>query len=103
MIIYEVNLSIETDAYSDYRVWLDGHIKEILQLPGFVHATLLKQDKSDGLYQYITIQYQLEQRKDLDRYLSEFAPKMREEGMKLFKDKFSATRRIFEVEEIFRT
>ena len=100
MVIYEVNLVIDTNVYPEFQSWLKKHATEMLQFPGFIQASILKQekDKISGKEE-LTVQYQLENRNALEGYFSEFAPKMREEGIRLFKDKFSADRRIFEVEE----
>ena len=46
MVIYEVNLSINIDIYQDFDLWLKKHFKEILQLPGFIQACILKQEKN---------------------------------------------------------
>ena len=103
MIIYEVNLNINREIYSEYKLWLMDHAKEMLQFPGFIQATLLKQEQDNVSEQEkLTIQYQLESREDLEKYFIEFAPKMREEGIKRFKDKFSATRRVFKVQDILK-
>lgn len=101
MVIYEVNLAINSDIYSEYTSWLQDHAKEMLQFPGFIQAILLKPEQ-EGLSEQkqLTVQYQLENRESLERYLVEFAPKMRAGGINLFKDQFSATRRIFEVQKI---
>ena len=101
MVIYEVNLSIDKSIYSKYKLWLNDHIKEVLQLPGFVQAYLLKEEQNEVFDQHkLTVQYQLESRSDLERYFTEFAAKMREEGTKLFGEKYSATRRIFETQVV---
>ena len=103
MIIYEVNLSIDRGIYAEYKSWLIEHVKEMLQFPGFIQASLLKQEQDDPSDQEkLTVQYQLEGRDDLEKYLIECAPKMREEGIKRFKDKFSATRRVFKVQDILK-
>ena len=101
MVIYEVNLSIDRAIYTEYTLWLEEHAREMIQFPGFIQALILKQDQGDDSSQEkLTIQYQVESREDLESYLIEFAPKMREEGMKRFKDKFSASRRIFMVQDV---
>ncbi|WP_131795170.1 DUF4286 family protein [Fluoribacter gormanii] len=98
MVIYEVNLAIDGDIYPQFQLWLKKHVKEMLQLPGFIQAYILKPDNENTANpEKLTVQYQLENRESLNVYLTEFALKMREEGLKLFKDKFSAQRRVFEV------
>ncbi|KTD40101.1 DUF4286 family protein [Legionella parisiensis] len=100
MVLYEVNLAIDKSVYPQFQLWLKKHVKEMLQLPGFMQARILKpeQEKTEQQEQ-LTVQYQLENTECLDLYFAEFAPKMREEGLNLFKDKFSAQRRIFKVHD----
>ena len=101
MVIYEVNLNINSDIYSEFQLWLEEHIKEMLQFPGFIQASIFKPEQEDvSLQEKLTIQYQLETRDDLERYFTEFAPKMREKGIQRFQDQFSATRQIFKLQAI---
>ena len=101
MVIYEVNLAINNEIYTEFRLWLKEHVNEMLQFPGFINASIFKPEFDEASAQEkLTIQYQLENRDDLEKYFTEFAAKMREEGIKRFNAKFSATRRVFEVEEI---
>lgn len=100
MVIYEVNLTIDADIYPQFQLWLKKHATEMLQFPGFIKACILKQEKEKNSGQEaLTVQYQLENRDALETYFVQFAPGMREEGIKLFDNKFSAERRIFEVQE----
>ncbi|QEY51415.1 DUF4286 family protein [Legionella longbeachae] len=100
MVIYEVNLLIEEDVYSQFQLWLKMHAKEMLQFPGFIHAHILKPENEDIQTQKkLTVQYQIDNKNSLTNYFNQFAEKMREEGLKHFKGKFSAERRIYEVQE----
>lgn len=101
MVIYEVNLNIDEEIYSEFLLWLKEHMKHMLQFPGFIQASLFKPEREESdVQEKLTVQYQLENRDDLQTYFTEFAPKMREEGISHFKDKFSANRRILTVEGI---
>ncbi|HAU1181932.1 TPA: DUF4286 family protein [Legionella pneumophila] len=101
MVIYEVNLTIDPEIFVQFQAWLKKHVAEIIQFPGFMQACILKQEKeTKSDKEKLTVQYQLDNRDNLSRYLSELAPKMREEGIHLFQAKFFADRRIFEVQEI---
>jgi len=104
MVIYEVNLLIDNEIYSDYKSWLDEHILEMLKIPGFVDATVLRPKMDDERNTKdktsVTVQYQLESAEDLEKYLQEYAPKMRGDGINRFEGRFSATRRVLEVEEV---
>ncbi len=101
MVIYEVNLNINREIYAEFVLWLKDHVKEMLQYPGFMCANLLKEEQDDGFGQeQLTVQYKLENRKHLENYFTEFAPKMRDKGIKRFNEKFSASRRIFNIEDV---
>lgn len=99
MVIYEVNLSVDKEIFQDYSVWLQEHVEEMLQFPGFLSATIMRPEiVEDGEQKEMVVQYQLEGRDDLERYFNEFASGMREKGIQLFSGRFSAKRRILEVE-----
>ncbi|MDF1678765.1 MAG: DUF4286 family protein [Legionellaceae bacterium] len=101
MVIYEVNLNIDNDIYPDFMMWLKKHVEEMLTFPGFMQASLLKPDEeATSTQEAFTVQYQLKRRADLQRYFTEFAPGMREEGIKRFGGKFSAKRRVYELQEV---
>ncbi|WP_058535343.1 DUF4286 family protein [Legionella saoudiensis] len=100
MVIYEVNLAIDRDIYSQFQLWLKEHAKEMLQFPGFIKASILKpENESDSDKEKLTVQYQLENRESLNVYFTQFSAKMREDGINKFKNGFSAERRIFEVQD----
>ncbi|MBA2652264.1 MAG: DUF4286 family protein [Tatlockia sp.] len=101
MVIYEVNLAINEEVYTQFKLWLKKHAIEMLQFPGFIQANILKPEKEEmSGKEKLTVQYQLKNRKALEVYFEKFAPIMRQEGINLFKDKFSAERRIYEVQEM---
>lgn len=94
--VYEVNIEIDASAHDDYRVWLHGHIAEILALPGFTGAKvfeILEPPPSAGRMG-LCVQYALKSRELLDVYLRDHAPRLRADGLARFGDRFQATRRI---------
>lgn len=96
MIVYEVRIEVEPAIEADYRTWLDGHVREILALPGFEHAELLRED-AEGVHPVFVVRYHLGSRAALEGYLREHAPRMRAEGLERFGQRFSATRRVLEL------
>lgn len=99
MVIYEVNLAIDNDVYPQFHEWLQDHAKEMLEFPGFIQASILKPENEIlPEKEKLTVQYKLQNRESLDVYFNEYAAKMRDEGLRLFKDKFSAERRIYELQ-----
>lgn len=91
MLIYEVNLDIQPDTYSAFKDWLDSHVKEMLQFPGFISAQILSAEPN-----HLTVHYQLESRGHLEEYFGKHAARMRQQGIDAFGGQFQATRRILE-------
>ena len=100
MIVYEVRAVVEREVSDDYRAWLDGHVHEILGIPGFTHAELHAEDAVDGRAVW-TVRYHLQSREALETYLRDHAPRLRAEGLARFGDRFSATRRVSELVRSF--
>lgn len=104
MIVYEVNLLVDEAVKVDYAEWLPVHIREILELKGFESAKwLIKEPEADDEKgkTYWTVQYFLTDKKSLDDYLRDHAPRFRKDGLDRFGGSFSAWRRIFEIKENF--
>lgn len=96
MIAYEVNLDVDAEIFAPFRAWLDEHVRHMLALPGFVSAEILERTDpppAPGKRSLCTI-YLLDSEEDLQRYLSEDAPRMRADGLERFPGRFTATRRI---------
>lgn len=95
MIIYEVNLEIQSEILAEYLVWLKKHIAEILQIEGFVKATIYKVERNDLENSYaFSVQYYLASREFLESYFANHSQRLRQEGIDKFGDKFKASRRI---------
>ena len=92
MIIYEVNLKVNEDVVSEYLLWLDEHIYDMLKFPGFETATVHKIDSTQ-----FVVSYEVDTMESLQNYFDNHAPKMRGDGITKFANKFSASRRILEV------
>jgi hypothetical protein len=95
MVIYEVNLTISNEIFEAYYAWLVEHIGIMLKFKGFRQAELAKEKLAESETTKITVRYSLNSEEDLSDYLTNHAPAMREDGIKKFGDKFSASRRIF--------
>lgn len=96
MLIYEVNLEVNDDVAKDFFAWLPEHIREILEIDGVVGAkffnTELAEAKPDK--RYATVQYEMRDRKAYENYIQNHAPRLRENVMKRFSGRFTATRRV---------
>lgn len=104
MIIYNVTVNVDESIHDSWVEWMrKKHIKDVLNTGKFASARFVKVlvDESMGGVTYAT-QYVAYDREHLDSYLSEDAPKLREEGLKLFADKMLAFRTELEIIEEFQ-
>lgn len=102
MVVYEVNLEVERATYPAYYAWLCEHVREIVALPGFVQAQILEPLELDEIIvsaerQQVTASYLLTDETALQNYLKHHAPRLRQQGLDKFGNKFTATRRIFKI------
>jgi hypothetical protein len=95
VIVYEVNLEVESQIAEAFAAWLPGHIDEMLALPGFRSADLQEvMDAEDDGRRRWSIRYILNTEEDLERYLDRYAHQMRGDGLARFGGSFSASRRV---------
>ena len=98
MVIYEVNIIVAADVFPQYKDWLKSHIRKMLAFPGFLRAQTLQEEKEhDALNKYLTVQYEVQSLEFLNDYTENHAEKLRQEGLAAFPEKFTITRRIFQV------
>lgn len=102
-VVYEVALEVDAAIAHEYRAWLDGHIAEILALPGFVEARLFAIDEplpAPGRLG-LCVQYRLRDAEALAAYLRDHAPRLRADGTARFGGRFSAQRRVLALQAVF--
>lgn len=100
MILYEVNLHIAADIFNDYQLWLIPHIQQMLSFKGFLNAQLcedISQKYTDTASKQITVIYLLDNQTSLQNYLACYSEEMRSEGLRLFGNKFQATRKVLKI------
>jgi len=97
-LVYEVTLDIQADAAVEFDAWLKDHVRAMLALPGFHDARILKPDGAEPGTERRVVQYTLGSRSELDQYLAEHAPRMREDGVQRFGDKMKASRRVLDMD-----
>ena len=93
-ITYEVALEPDAEILPDFEAWLEYHVDEMLALPGFTGASIHKAEDPDSGAALRVVRYQLADRAALDRYLDEFAPRMRAGATARFGGRFRASRRV---------
>lgn len=96
MLVYEVNLSVDADLAPAFMAWLPGHVAELLALPGFLSAEVLRVEEPapEGGETALCVQYRLRDRDALEAYLRDHAARLRAEGLARFGGGFRASRRV---------
>ena len=106
MILYNVTTDIDESIHHQWLQWMQQiHIPEVLATGKFTSARLVKvlvEEEMGGLT--YAIQYTTDSKATLQRYYDEDAPRLREEGSRLFGDKMLAFRTELEfVSEFFQS
>ena len=70
-LVYEVTLDIDTGAATEFDAWLKEHVREMLALPGFHDARILKPESPEADSERRVVQYTLGSRAELDHYVAE--------------------------------
>lgn len=79
-VIYEITATVQASLGAEYEQFMrDEHIPDLLATGLFTEAELLSDGKSTFRIMYVS-----NSRADLDRYLTEFAPSMRQRSLDRF-------------------
>ncbi|EMY3583519.1 DUF4286 family protein [Flavobacterium psychrophilum] len=99
MIIYNVTINIHESVHDQWFSWMqEKHIADVLATGKFTSARMVKvliEEEMGGIT--YSVQFTTNNKETLQKYYEEDAPKMREEGLKLFGDKMLAFRTELEV------
>ena len=93
-VVYEVNLTVDPDVAARFRSWLPTHVEEVCRLSGFIGAEVLEVIEPSGAHRAYRISYTVRDQDALSDYLRDHAPRMRQDGISRFGDRFGAVRRI---------
>lgn len=105
MIIYNVTINIDDSVHDKWMNWMKTkHIDDVLATGLFHKAKMIKVlvEEEMGGTTY-SIQYFTDSKQKLDDYYTYHAPRLREEGARLFGDKMLAFRTELEVLDEFFT
>ena len=106
MILYNVTINIHESVHDQWMNWMQTkHINDVLATGKFSSARMVKVlvEEEMGGTTY-AIQYTTDSKETLQRYYDEDAPRLREEGARLFGDKMLAFRTELEmISEFFQT
>jgi len=104
MIIYNVTINIDDSVHDKWLTWMmEKHIPEVMETGKFFKSKIVKvlvvEEMGGSTY---AIQYFAESMEKLQAYYTEDAPRLREEGAKLFGDKMLAFRTEMELIKEFK-
>ena len=94
MYIYNVTVNIDDSVHAEWLQWMKGkHIPNMLATGKFSKAkmcqVMINEEMGGTTY---SVQYSTDSLETLQKYYTEDAPKLREEGMQRFKGKMLAFR-----------
>ncbi|WP_291114325.1 DUF4286 family protein [Flavobacterium sp. UBA6135] len=98
MIIYNVTINIDDSVHEKWLHWMQTkHINDVLATGKFSTARMVKVlVEEEGSVTY-SVQYVTDSKEKLQRYYTEDAPRLRQEGLQLFSDKMLTFRTELEV------
>ena len=94
-LIYEVECLLDPDIVADYDAWLPGHVREVLDCPGFHGASIEIPETPPGERQWRRIRYRVESASALDHYLENHATRLRTETAQRFGTRVHCERCVF--------
>lgn len=98
MIIYNVTVKVSLQRAEEWVLWMkEEHIPELMATNLFTGSRLsrlLEQDESEGIT--YSAQYFCRDLNDYRSYIEQYAPLMREKGLKRFGDQMIAFRSVME-------
>jgi Protein of unknown function (DUF3667)/Domain of unknown function (DUF4286) len=100
-VIYEVTLDADAGIRKELDTWLKIHVHDMLQLPGFLDAKILRPKiQSDSAVSVTSmrrvVRYKLTSRKYIEQYFQQHAARMRAEAATRFGQNLQASRRILD-------
>ena len=100
-VIYEVTLDADADIRAELDSWLTTHVHDMLQLPGFLDAKILRPETcatsaDSNTSMRRVVRYKLASQTDLEHYFQEHAARMRAEAVTRFGNRLSTSRRVLD-------
>jgi len=93
MYIYNVTVNIASNVEKEWLRWMqEKHIPEMLNTGKFSEAKMSQVMVAEEKGVTYSIQYTTDSKETLDRYYTEDAQQLRQEGLQLFGDKLLAFR-----------
>jgi hypothetical protein len=100
MIIYNVTLNVDDEIHFKWLEWMQKeHIPGMLSTGLFTGYRLCRLLDVEDVGTTYAVQYSCKNLEDYNSYKTNHAPKMQQEGINKFQDKFTAFRTLMEVVE----
>ncbi len=98
MIIYNVTINIENDVHDEWLEWMKTtHVPEVMQTGLFTESKICKILVNEEQGTSYSFQYTCRTMEDYKKYEEEHAPRLRQDVLNRYKDKFAAFRTLLEV------
>eukprot|EP01098_Paradermamoeba_levis_P008041 TRINITY_DN3347_c0_g4_i2.p3 TRINITY_DN3347_c0_g4~~TRINITY_DN3347_c0_g4_i2.p3 ORF type:complete len:121 (-),score=46.48 TRINITY_DN3347_c0_g4_i2:253-615(-) len=92
--IYEVTSSVPQADGKDYHQWLIQHTEDLLKVNCFTSRDIYHVASDDASRAQFVVHYRADSKAKVDEYLEKHSGVLREEALKRWGDKLSASRRI---------
>jgi hypothetical protein len=94
--IYEVTVLFNGDNAAEFEAYMaDAHIPDVLATGCFAAAFFAKEGNR------YTVRYHVDTTEDMERYLADFAPKLRDDVMERYEGKIEISRRMLDIVKLF--
>lgn len=95
-MLYQVTATLpDARTAAEYVAWLeDGHVDQVVTRGGAHSAMIVRLDDAPGARPRVMTQYVFSTRALFDRYVQDFAPALRADGVRRFGDRGVAFERV---------
>ena len=97
MIIYNVTFNIDNSVHEEWLEWMKSkHIPDVVGTGCFTEGNIFRILVNEESGISYSVQYSAASMDDVNRYLKEHAEALRNDALRLYKDKFVAFRTLLE-------
>lgn len=97
MIIYNVTVNIDNSVHDEWLEWMKSkHIPDVVGTGCFTEGKIFRILVNEESGISYSVQYSAASMDDVNRYLKEHAEALRNDALRLYKDKFVAFRTLLE-------
>lgn len=97
MIIYNVTVNIDNSVHEEWLEWMKSkHIPDVVGTGCFTEGNIFRILVNEESGISYSVQYSATSMDDVNRYLKEHAEALRNDALRLYKDKFVAFRTLLE-------